>query len=216
MSRRQSGAVDALLERLRRRRRRPILVVNDERGARDPPTSVADRDYFKEHAARPAADDRAGGTSRVSGEPIVVLTMPVFTGDGRVAAVLGGSLRLSSRSLLDDLTQATPDRARRSRPSSSMRRPDPRPTRRAPGCCARAPRAGHRGGDPRMASARPPDRARRLPLRSGEFEVGVAGVPDADWLVFRTAAPTRCSSVSLQGEKRARGSPSAGRWSAAP
>ena len=49
-------------------------------------------------------------TSRVSGEPIVILTMPVFAADGSVAAMLGGSLRLSSRSLLDDLTQEPTDR----------------------------------------------------------------------------------------------------------
>jgi diguanylate cyclase (GGDEF)-like protein/PAS domain S-box-containing protein len=41
-------------------------------------------------------------------------------------------------------------------------------------------------------------------MRSGEFDVGVAGVPDADWLVFRTAQADSLRVGIAQGEKRAR------------
>ena len=87
-----------------------MLLVNDERGMRDPNTSVADRDYFKDTIREQRPMIARIASSRVTGEPILILTMPVFAGDGRVAGILGGSLRLSSRSLLDDLTQGVDER----------------------------------------------------------------------------------------------------------
>ena len=102
-------------------------------------------------------------TSRVSGEPIVILTMPVFAADGSVAAVLGGSLRLSSRSLLDDLTQDTTDR--RSAVVDHRRRrqgPDPVPSGARLAAARRRRRADDRRRAAGLAPARQPDRAGRL------------------------------------------------------
>ena len=87
-----------------------IVLVSDENGVRDPQRDVADRAYFKDTVREHPPMIARVSTSRVSGEPIVILTMPVFGANGSVAAVLGGSLRLSSRSLLADLTQEPTDR----------------------------------------------------------------------------------------------------------
>jgi len=86
-----------------------VLAFSDGQGTRDTPMSFADRDYFRNTMAakRPLISNAL--MSRVSGEPIVVFTMPITGGAGETAGVLGGSLRLSSRSLLDDLTQASED-----------------------------------------------------------------------------------------------------------
>ena len=182
-----------------------IALVSDENGPRDPHRNIADRDYFKDtlRDGRPVIARVA--SSRVSGEPIVILTMPVTGSDGRVVAVLGGSLRLSSRSLLDDLTQGTPDRSSPvvtivvdangqilSHPTRDM-----------------VLRDG--AADPAIAEALLDWRRRGSPiepagysLRAGDHEVGIAGVPDADWLVLRTGRADVLLGGVIEGEKRAR------------
>ena len=182
-----------------------IVVVNDDQGPRDPHISIADRDYFigTLRGQRPLIARVA--SSRVSAEPIVVLTMPVFTSDGRVGAVLGGSLRLSSRSLLDDLTQGKEDRS-----SSTLTI-----VTDAKGEILAHPerqwllRDG--ASEPSIAAALQEWRARGSPIeptgfavRAGDYEVGMAGVPDADWLVLRTGRADALLGGVLQGEKRAR------------
>jgi diguanylate cyclase (GGDEF)-like protein/PAS domain S-box-containing protein len=182
-----------------------IVVVKDENGTRDPHRSVADRDYFKDTLRTQRPMIARVASSRVSKEPIVILTMPVFGGDGRVAAVLGGSLRLSSRSLLDDLTQDTLDR--RSAVSTVV-------------IDAKGEILSHpnrelvlRDGasDPTIAAALLDWRQRGSPIepsgyamRAGDYEVGVAGVPDADWLVLRSGRVDTLLGGVIEGEKRAR------------
>jgi diguanylate cyclase (GGDEF)-like protein/PAS domain S-box-containing protein len=181
-----------------------MLVIEDEKGLREPHIVVADRDYFKEtlRERRPIISRVA--TSRVSGEPIVVLTMPVFGGDGRVAGVLGGSLRLSSRSLLADLTQGSEDRA----------------TVVTIVVDAKGQILSHperdwvlRDGaaEPRIAAALQDWRSRGSPIepagyaaRMGDHEIGIAGVPDADWLVLRVGRVDDLLAGVIEGEKRAR------------
>ena len=73
---------------------------------RDPGLNVADRAYFQLTLAqqRPVVSEPV--LSRVSNEPVLHFTMPVIS-DGRTVAVLAGSMRLTSRNLLDDLTQSS-------------------------------------------------------------------------------------------------------------
>ena len=87
-----------------------IVALSDAQGIRNPDTDIRDRPYFKTTlgSARPVISEVT--PSRVSGEPIVVFTMPVIGREGRVLAVMGAALRLSSRSLLDGLAQVSPDR----------------------------------------------------------------------------------------------------------
>ncbi len=144
-------------------------------------------------------------TSRVSGEPIVILTMPVFAGNGTVAGVLGGSLRLSSRSLLDDLTQETTDR----RSAVSTVVVDAKGQILSHPAREWVLRDG--ASEPTIAAALQEWRQRGSPIepagyavRAGDHEVGMAGVPDADWLVLRTGRADALLVGVIEGEKRAR------------
>ena len=182
-----------------------MLLIDDENGLREPHLSVADRDYFKEtlRERRPIVSRVA--LSRVTGEPFVVLTMPVFASDGHVAGVFGGSLRLSSRSPFADLTQSGEDRhsmvvtivldAR----GQILSHPDRDWVMR------------DGSAEPRLAAALQDWRSRGSPIepagyavRAGEHEVGIAGVPDADWLVLRVGRVDDLLGGVVEGEKRAR------------
>jgi len=182
-----------------------IVLVSDENGPRDPNRNVGDRDYFKDTVREHRPMIARVAASRVSGEPIVILTMPVFASDGKVAAVLGGSLRLSSRSLLDDLTQETSDR----------RSPITTIVVDAKGQILSHPvreSVLHDGSsEPAIAAALQDWRQRGSPiepagyaLRAGDHEVGIAGVPDADWLVLRSGRADVLLGGVIEGEKRAR------------
>jgi len=182
-----------------------VVAFSDGDGTRDTPMSFADRDYFKNTMAakRPLISNAL--MSRVSGEPIIVITMPITGASGEIAGVLGGSLRLSSRSLLDDLTQASEDR---DFPASTI-------VTDATGQIIAHPSNAwllrSAESEPSLKAAMTEWKARGRPIepagysmRSGEFDVGVAGVPDADWLVFRTAQADSLRVGIAQGEKRAR------------
>jgi len=182
-----------------------IVLVSDENGARDPVRNVGDRDYFKDTVREHRPIIARVAASRVSGEPIVILTMPVFAANGSVAAVMGGSLRLSSRSLLADLTQEPTDR---------------RSTVTTVVVDAKGQILSHparewvlRDGasDPAIAAALEDWRQRGSPIepagyavRAGDHEVGLAGVPDADWLVLRSGRADVLLGGVIEGETRAR------------
>ena len=182
-----------------------MLLANDERGMRDPGTSVADRDYFKDTVREQRPMIARIASSRVSGEATVILTMPVFAADGRVAGVLGGSLRLASRSLLDDLTQGVDDRRSAvativvDAKGQILSHPKPEWVLR------------DGAAEPRIAAALLDWRSRGSPvepagyaLRAGDYEVGLAGVPDADWMVLRSGHVDDLLGGVVEGEKRAR------------
>jgi diguanylate cyclase (GGDEF)-like protein/PAS domain S-box-containing protein len=182
-----------------------MLLVDDEKGLREPHLGVADRDYFKDTVREHRPIITRVVSSRVSGEPLVILTMPVFAADGHVAGVLGGSLRLSSRSLLTDLTQGSDDR--RSAIVTIVLD--------AKGQILAHPEREWvlRDGatEPRIAAALYDWRTRGSPVepagyavRAGEHEVGIAGVPDADWLVLRVGRVDDLLAGVIDGEKRAR------------
>jgi diguanylate cyclase (GGDEF)-like protein/PAS domain S-box-containing protein len=182
-----------------------MQIIQDERGIRDPHTSVADRDYFKDTLREQRPMIARVASSRVSKEPIVVLTMPMFDGEGRVAGVLGGSLRLSSRSLLADLTEG----------SGQDRSAVVTVVVDAKGQILSHPQREwvlrDAAAEPRIAAALEDWRSRGSPiepagyaLRAGEHEVGIAGVADADWIVLRSGRVEDLLAGVVDGEKRAR------------
>ena len=181
-----------------------IVAISDVQGIRNPETDISDRPYFKAtlSGARPVISQVT--PSRVSGEPIVVFTMPVIGSEGRVLAVLGAALRLSSRSLLDGLAQVSSDRGS---PISTVVT-DSRGTiifHPAKGWVMR-----NAAAEPMIADAYVAWQQRGSPididgfaLRVGDHEVGIAGVPDADWLIFRTARADALLHGIVEAKKRA-------------
>lgn len=165
-----------------------MVALADSAGARAQGLSVADRAYFKRtlEEKRPIISDPV--MSRVSGDAVITFTLPVTARDGAVAAVLGGAIRLSTGTLLADLTQA----------GGSDYDPVTTIITDATGRIISHPdkqwlmRDAHT--EPRLADAvarwvvqgkqvEPLGSAERL----GEHVTAMAGVPDADWMIFRSA-----------------------------
>ena len=181
-----------------------IVAISDAQGIRNPNTDVSDRPYFRTTVAagRPVISEVT--PSRVSGEPIVVFTMPVVGHEGRVLAVLGAAMRLSSRSLLDGLAQVSADRGS---PESTIVTDSHGTILFHPGkgWVMRAAAA-----EPMIADAYVAWQQRGSPidpdgfaLRVGDHEVGIAGVPNADWLIFRTGRADALLHGIVEAKRRA-------------
>ncbi|WNO06143.1 sensor domain-containing diguanylate cyclase [Rhodoferax mekongensis] len=79
-----------------------MRVVHDDRGFRTTEISLQDRSYFTEvlYSGRPAISEPVMG--RLSGEPVVVIAVPVVH-ESRVVGVLGGGIRVRTHPLLNGL-----------------------------------------------------------------------------------------------------------------
>ena len=165
-----------------------LLAIADSKGIRDPGITVADRAYFRKtlEEARPMVSEPIVG--RAAGEPLIVLTMPVPGKQGGTAAVMGCSLKLATRALLGDLTRAGSSEYDPVTTiiTDSMGRIISHPDRQWILRDAQT--------EPRIAAAverwvsqgrpvEPQGSARRV----GDRVVAMAGVPDSDWVIFRTA-----------------------------
>jgi PAS domain-containing protein len=181
-----------------------VLAWRSGAQTQPPGRSLADRPYFQQMVAhnRPVVSDAQVG--RFSNEPVIVLTMPVRDASGRVAAVLGGVLRLSSRGLLVEVTEdhagdlsmsvVTDDRG------YILAHPDNRWL------------LGDAAAEPRLAAAvavaawtaqgRPVDPAGDA-RRAGDQVVAIAGVPDARWVLFRTERADVMLGGLAEGRQRA-------------
>ena len=79
-----------------------VRVMSDDKGVSQPELNIGDRPYFRRLLAegRPMVSEPLLGT--LTGEPIIAVNQPVRGANG-IYAVLGGTLRLSSRDLLEGL-----------------------------------------------------------------------------------------------------------------
>ncbi|MFL6696882.1 MAG: diguanylate cyclase domain-containing protein [Vitreoscilla sp.] len=165
-----------------------LIAVAEDGGARMTDIDASDRAYIR----RTVRDSRAvisqPGVSRTSGVAMFVMTMPLFDHEGQVKAILIGGIKLASNSLLNDLTRpATDDH-------------DPVSTivtdyegavvsHRDPAWLMK-----NAASDPHFAGVVASWKAEGAPIepqasarRLGDDIVAMAGVPDADWVVFRSA-----------------------------
>ena len=165
-----------------------LIAVAENGGVRMTDIDASDRAYIQHtvHARRPMISQP--GVSRTSGTPMFVMTMPLFDREGRLTAILIGGMKLSSNALLNDLTRPAVDDH------------DPVSTIVAD---AEGNIVSHRDSSWVMkpAASDPPFtdvvarwKAQGSPIepqasarRLGANIVAVAGVPDADWVVFRSA-----------------------------
>jgi diguanylate cyclase (GGDEF)-like protein/PAS domain S-box-containing protein len=81
-----------------------MLVLVDEAGVKRPDVDLSNREYFQRTLAEGRLIVSEPVDSRVSGAWVIVFTAPVRNAEG-IFAVLGASMRLTSRDLLADLTE---------------------------------------------------------------------------------------------------------------
>ena len=164
-----------------------VLVLRDGAAIGHPDIQVGDRPYFlmTRQQVRPVISEPLIG--RASREAIVALTMPVLGPDGRLRAVLLGTLRLNSTDLLYGLgsnavgaelmqtiiTDATGLVLAHPDPSAVLRPIDELPGLRV--AAGRWIRAG-RPIEPMPES-----------YSDAGYVVATAGVPGPDWMIFRIA-----------------------------
>lgn len=156
----------------------------DGKGTPLPDLSIADRPYFQRTLSerRPIVSEPV--PSRASGLPVVVLTQPLF-GDGGAPAVLAGGLNLSERDLLSSLVEARDPQGRAltvvtDAKGRVLAHPDMQrlmQTLEDEPRLAAAYRAWMGQGSPVEPSG--------LQLQQAGDVVSAAGVPGADWMVWR-------------------------------
>jgi diguanylate cyclase (GGDEF)-like protein/PAS domain S-box-containing protein len=169
------------------------LVVNTDAAGIHPASEysnpdASDRRYYKLtlQRRRPVISEPIVG--RDSNEPQLVLTMPVFDRSGKLVAILGGGLSLKTHALLSDVT----------RPSGDAHDPVVTIVADATGRIVSHPDPGwvfqDARRDSRFRAAIAQWREQGEPIdpqgaawRLGDAVVASAGVPDAEWVVLRSA-----------------------------
>ena len=165
-----------------------LVAVAENGGVRMTDIDASDRAYIQHtvHARRPMISQP--GLSRTSGMAMFVMTMPLFDRQGRLTAILIGGMKLSSNALLNDLTRPAVDDHD---PVSTIVTDDEGNivSHRDPSWVMKKA-----ASDPRFAEVVAQWKASGSPIepqgsarRLGDDIVAVAGVPDADWVVFRSA-----------------------------
>ncbi len=165
---------------------------------------ASDRAYIRRtvHDRRPVISQP--GVSRTSGTAMFVMTMPLFDHDGKISAILIGGMKLSSNALLNDLTRRAVDDhdpvativadsdgtiVSHEDPSRVMKKAASDP--QFAGVVAQWKAEGR--------AIEPQGSARRL----GDDIVAEAGVPDADWVVFRSAPAEMLLGGPTAGRRQA-------------
>jgi diguanylate cyclase (GGDEF)-like protein/PAS domain S-box-containing protein len=168
------------------------LALHDGVRAGPSTVTVGDRDYFQRTVSGnlPVVSPPLPG--RVSREPVINFTMPVAARDGPVESIIGGTLRLASRNLFDDLTYAGHGAeghiiaivadASGTIISHPQRERVMRSIESEPGLADAVARW--------VAQGRPIEPTGFAVHEAGYF-ISMAGVPGADWMVFRLAPDTQ-------------------------
>ena len=146
--------------------------------------NVGDREYFRQTLAQDRAIISAPLVSRATGAPVLVFSQPVWKGS-RIVAVLGGTLRLSTRELLEGMveTSETDDAALVVVSDATGRilaHPDPRQVMR---WLTDEPRLIDAFAD--WSSMGSPVEPMGLRLTQQGAVISAAGVPGPDWVVWR-------------------------------
>ena len=182
-----------------------VLVSIDAAGVRKPQLNIADRDHFKRTLAEGRAIISEPLMGRLAAGPVVLLSHPLRNPAG-IYGVIGGSLRLDARDLLEDLADdqedgvqslivvtdkkgvilAHPVRARLMQSISTE-------PRMADGFADWLAMGGASGGAIEPAG---------LFVRQAGQVLTVAGVPGPDWLVWRAVPEsTLLAPLRVAGRK---------------
>ena len=181
-----------------------VIGFAENGGVRSTDIDASDRDYLRRTVRERRSVVSRVGVSRTSGTPMFAITMPVFDADGHVAAILIGGMKLSSNALLNDLT----------RPAMDDHSPVATVIADSEGnivSSADPARVMTRlAADPHFTGVVEQWRAEGAPIEPqgsarhlGEDIVAVAGVPAADWVVFRSAPAEVLLGGPTEGRRQA-------------
>jgi len=165
-----------------------LIAVAENGVVRMTDLDASDRAYVRRTVRDRRAVISQPGLSRTSGTPMFVMTMPLFDHDGHVSAILIGGMKLSTNSLLNDLT----------RPAADDHDPVSTIVTDSQGAIVSHRNAAwlmeNAESDPHFAAMVAHWKSQGAPIepqatarRLGDDIVAMAGVPDADWVVFRSA-----------------------------
>ena len=163
-----------------------VLVAADSRQVNlRASLNISDRDYFQQTVREKRAIISDATPSRVTGQPLIILTQPVRDATG-TQMVLGGSLRLNTRDLLDGLVE-TDDDAALVVVTDQSGRVLAHPNRdRLLTLLSSEPRLAQAFEAWQSIGAPVEPMGLRLPQR--DELVSAAGVPGPDWMVWRVRA----------------------------
>lgn len=164
-----------------------VLVTADNQQMNLPVSlNIADRDYFQRTLRENRAIISDPTPSRVSGQPLIILTQPVRDAAG-TTMIFGGSLRLNTRDLLDGLVEENENATALVVVTDKAGRVLAHPNRsRLLSLLSSEPRLAQAFVAWQAIGAPVEPSGVRLPQR-GEL-VSAAGVPGPDWMVWRVRA----------------------------
>ena len=179
-----------------------MLAFRDSKGIRTPQIEVGDREYFRQtvRQQRPIISPPLLG--RGTNEAVVVLTFPVRDAAGHVVAILGGGKRLASHDLMPEITaddEADPAMTVIVDATGTVLSHPDRQWVMRDASLEPTLAAGVAGW---IAQGRPVEPG-GLAKRYGDDLVSSAGVPDAEWVVFRVASVASVLGGVKQAEQRA-------------
>jgi diguanylate cyclase (GGDEF)-like protein/PAS domain S-box-containing protein len=181
-----------------------LIAVAENGAVRSTDIDASDRAYLQRTVRERREVISQAGRSRSSGLPMFAMTMPLFDREGRIVAILIGAMPLSDNALLNDLTRPGMDDHDPVRtivtdsqgiilshedPSWVMKEAASEPR------FAQVVARWQAEGQP----IEPQGSARRL----GNDIVAVAGVPDADWVVFSSAPADVLLGDPAAGQRQA-------------
>lgn len=179
-----------------------VRAIADPAGVRHPTLNLADRDYFSRTLAeqRPIVSEPL--PSRVSAEPVLIFTYPLKAA-GRVYGVIAGSLRLTSRDLLEDLVDGLdPDSAALVVVTDALGRILAHPNRgRVLQSLADEPRLGQ--AFTHWASSGSAVEPEGLRLPQPHELVSAGGVAGPDWMVWRALPEAQLLAPLHQARQQA-------------
>ncbi len=165
-----------------------FIAVAENGAVRSIDIDASDRAYLQRTLKERRAVISQPGISRTNGQAMFAMTMPLFDREGNIVAILVGAMKLSTNALLNDLT----------RPAVDDHDPVTTIVTDAQGLIVShadpALVMRNAASVPHFAEVVARWKAENQPIepqgsahRLGDDIVAVAGVPDADWVVFRSA-----------------------------
>ena len=181
-----------------------VLALSDGNQTLPSALNLTGRDYFFRTVSQRAPVVSSPILGRVSRSLVIVFTVPVFDSRRDVIAVLGGSIRLANRNLLDDLTFSArgTDKGELTVVTDALGTVVSHPNRERIG--------GRVENEPLLAAAVAhwdaqgrPIEPTPLVLHRGNAFVSMAGVPGADWMLFRVTPDAQLLGGMLQARREA-------------